>query len=61
MSVITIFHGSFCGEENVVGELLQTNDYRRILEAEVVSEAGRLSGMSSSSHSPTCSAATAGS
>jgi CheY-like chemotaxis protein len=45
MSVITIFHGSFCSEESVVDELLQTVGYRRILETDVVSEASRISGM----------------
>jgi len=47
MSVISVFNGTFCGEERIL-TVLQKEGYRRVLDADVVSAAGRISGMAES-------------
>jgi CheY-like chemotaxis protein len=45
MSVITIFSGTFCKEEAVIGEILSAIGYRLVTEADLVGEAGKASGI----------------
>lgn len=46
MSSITFFHGTFCNEAAVVRQLLKKTDYTLVTDKDLVSEAGRLSGLS---------------
>jgi CheY-like chemotaxis protein len=48
MSVITIFSGSFCNENDVIGEVLASSGYRLIKDDDIVAEACRISGMAES-------------
>lgn len=45
MSVITIFSGSFCKEDLVVGDVLLKTGYTLITDKEIVAEASRISGI----------------
>ncbi|MFO8084811.1 MAG: response regulator [Desulfobacterales bacterium] len=46
MSIITIFSGTFCGEEEVICEILKSTGYHRITDEDIVADAAKLSGMS---------------
>lgn len=46
MSVISIFSGSHCKREDVVRELLSSTGYRLVGDADIVSRAAKLSGLS---------------
>jgi CheY-like chemotaxis protein len=46
MPIITIFSGTFCGEEEVMREILKKTDYRRITDEDIVADAVEVSGMS---------------
>ncbi len=46
MSVITIFGGTFCNQDNVVQAVQAKTGYNRILDKDLVSAASRLSGLS---------------
>ena len=46
MPIITIFSGTFCGEEEVMREILKKTDYRRISDEDIVADAVEVSGMS---------------
>jgi CheY-like chemotaxis protein len=45
MPIITIFSGTFCGEEEVMREILKKTDYRRITDEDIVADAVEVSGM----------------
>jgi two-component system, OmpR family, response regulator CpxR len=46
MPIITIFSGTFCGEEEVIREILNATGYRRITDEDIVANAVEVSGMS---------------
>lgn len=46
MSSIAFFHGTFCNEAAVVRQLLKKTDYTLVTDKDLISEAGRLSGLS---------------
>lgn len=46
MSSIAFFHGIFCNEAAVVRQLLKKTDYTLVTDKDLISEAGRLSGLS---------------
>lgn len=46
MSIITVFTGSYCSEEQVINEILQKTGYKYLSDADIVSKASRLSDMS---------------
>jgi two-component system response regulator CpxR len=46
MSSITLFHGTFCNEVEVVRQLLKKIDYTLVTDKNLISEASRLSGLS---------------
>jgi two-component system, OmpR family, response regulator CpxR len=46
MPIITIFSGTFCGEEEVIREILKATGYRRITDEDIVANAVEVSGMS---------------
>ncbi len=46
MPIITIFSGTFCGEEEVIREILNATGYRRITDEDIVANAVEISGMS---------------
>lgn len=46
MSSITLFHGTFCNEDEVVRQLLKKIDYTLVTDKNLISEASRLSGLS---------------
>lgn len=48
MSVITVFSGAFCGKEPVIQKMIEKTGYRLFTDADIVSEAGKLSAMSES-------------
>ena len=48
MAVISLFSGTFCMQDAVIRYLLDGNGYRPVTDEEIVSEAGRLSGISES-------------
>ena len=48
MSIITLFSGSFCNENDVIREVVSHTGYRLITDNEVVAEASRLSEMAES-------------
>lgn len=58
MSVITIFSGSFCKEDLVVGDVLLKTGYTLITDKEIVAEASRFSGMAEAKIGRTFSAKT---
>jgi len=45
MSIITIFSGTFCKEEEVIREILTTTGYRRVTDEDIVADAVEISGM----------------
>ncbi|MEW6671371.1 MAG: response regulator [Thermodesulfobacteriota bacterium] len=45
MSVITVFSGSYCSEAEVVDRLREATGYETIADAQIIAEAGRLSGL----------------
>jgi two-component system, OmpR family, response regulator CpxR len=45
MPIITIFNGTFCGEEEVVHEILKTTGYRLVTDEDIVAEAVEVSAM----------------
>ena len=48
MPIITIFSGTFCGEEEVIREILKTTGYRQVTDKDIVADAAEVSGMSES-------------
>ena len=46
MSSITLFHGTFCNENEVVRQLLKKTDYTLVTDKNLIGEASRLSGLS---------------
>ncbi len=46
MPIITIFSGTFCGEEEGMREILKKTEYRRITDEDIVADAVDVSGMS---------------
>lgn len=46
MPIITIFSGTFCGEEEVIREILKATGYRRVTDEDIVANAVEVSGMS---------------
>jgi len=46
MSSITLLHGTFCNEDNVVRQLLKKNDYTLVTDKNLISKASKLSGLS---------------
>ncbi len=48
MSIVTLFSGSFCNENQVIEEVISRTGYRLIMDNEVVAEASRLSEMAES-------------
>ncbi len=45
MSVISIFNGTFCNTDAVVGDIIDSTGYRLITDDEVIDKASRISGM----------------
>jgi len=48
MSIITVFAGIYCNEESAIKEILKKTGYKYLTDADIVSKAGKLSGLSES-------------
>jgi len=58
MSIITVFAGIYCNEESAIKEILKKTGYKYLTDADIVSKAGKLSGLSESKVSKAFSAKT---
>ncbi len=45
MSIISLFHGAFCGEDDVLGGLAGLTGYRRVSDRDVAAAASRIAGL----------------